>query len=90
MIELSNVSKLYQTVGGSNLVLDRVSFTFPSCTNIGILGRNGAGKSTLIRLIGGVELPSSGQIVRRMSLSWPLAFSGGFQGSLTGYDNVGY
>lgn len=53
-----------------------------------LLGRNGAGKSTLIKLIGGVEMPTSGRIIRGMSLSWPLGFAGGFQGSLTGYDNA--
>ena len=84
MIELSNVSKLYQTVGGSNLVLDRVSFTFPSCTNIGILGRNGAGKSTLLRIIAGTEHPDSGVVRRDGSVSWPIGFSGGFNGTLTG------
>lgn len=55
---------------------------------IGILGRNGAGKSTLIRLISGVEPPTTGEIKRTMSISWPLAFSGAFQGSLTGMDNL--
>jgi len=55
---------------------------------VGLLGRNGAGKSTLIKLIGGVEMPTSGKISRTMSVSWPLGFSGGFQGSLTGYDNA--
>ena len=53
-----------------------------------VVGPNGAGKSTLIRLIGGVEMPSSGKIIRKMSCSWPLGFNGGFQGSLTGYDNA--
>lgn len=52
------------------------------------MGRNGAGKSTLIRLIGGVESPDSGRIIRNMSVSWPLAFSGAFQGTLTGMDNL--
>ena len=33
-------------------------------------------------------MPTSGQITRRMTVSWPLGFSGGFQGSLTGYDNA--
>jgi capsular polysaccharide transport system ATP-binding protein len=42
----------------------------------------------LIKLIGGVELPTSGKIRRHMSISWPLGFGGGFQGSLTGYDNA--
>lgn len=55
---------------------------------VGLLGRNGAGKSTLIKLIGGVEMPSSGRVIRKMSVSWPLGFAGGFQGSLTGYDNA--
>ena len=36
----------------------------------------------------GVEAPTSGEIRRTMSISWPLAFSGAFQGSLTGMDNL--
>jgi capsular polysaccharide transport system ATP-binding protein len=55
---------------------------------VGILGLNGSGKSTLIRLIAGAEIPSRGKITRTMSVSWPLAFSGSFQGSLTGLDNL--
>lgn len=55
---------------------------------IGILGKNGAGKSTLVRILGGVEEPTSGVVQKNMSISWPLAFSGAFQGSLTGADNV--
>jgi ABC-type polysaccharide/polyol phosphate transport system ATPase subunit len=55
---------------------------------VGILGRNGAGKSTLIRLISGGEPATVGTVKRNMSVSWPLAFSGGFQRSLTGADNV--
>jgi capsular polysaccharide transport system ATP-binding protein len=41
-----------------------------------------------MRLIGGVEVPTSGRIEREMSLSWPLGLQGGFQGSLTGNDNM--
>ncbi len=33
-------------------------------------------------------MPTSGKILRNMSCSWPLGFHGGFQGSLTGYDNA--
>ena len=69
-------------------VLCGVDFSINPRERIGLLGRNGAGKSTLIRLIGGVEMPTSGKITRKMSCSWPLGFSGGFQGSLTGYDNA--
>jgi ABC-type polysaccharide/polyol phosphate transport system ATPase subunit len=42
----------------------------------------------MIRLLGGVEMPTSGVITRDMSISWPLAFAGGFQSSLTGLDNL--
>ncbi|WP_175820488.1 ATP-binding cassette domain-containing protein [Burkholderia sp. BCC0419] len=88
MIELDDVRKYYSTRNGQRLVLDGVNLTINPGERIGILGRNGAGKSTIIRLISGSELPSSGRISRSMAVSWPLAFSGGFQGSLTGLDNL--
>tara|TARA_B100000929_G_scaffold53956_1_gene39833 strand:- start:4193 stop:4795 length:603 start_codon:yes stop_codon:yes gene_type:complete len=69
-------------------VLKGVDFVINPLDRIGLLGRNGAGKSTLIRLLGGVEMPTSGKITRKMTCSWPLGFTGGFQGSLTGYDNA--
>jgi capsular polysaccharide transport system ATP-binding protein len=88
MIGLDNVSKVYRTRQGARTVLDRVSLTLERGRNVGILGRNGAGKSTLIRLLSGAERPTSGRIVRQMSVSWPLAFGGAFQGRLTGLDNL--
>jgi capsular polysaccharide transport system ATP-binding protein len=88
VINLDNVVKRYATRHGHNTVLDGVTFQVKPGEKIGILGRNGAGKSTLIRLISGAERPSSGSITRGMSVSWPLAFGGAFQGSLTGLDNL--
>lgn len=88
MIKLSNISKQYETRQGKRLILDDVNLTIEPGERIGILGRNGAGKSTMIRLISGSELPTTGSVSRTMSVSWPLAFSGGFQGSLTGLDNL--
>jgi capsular polysaccharide transport system ATP-binding protein len=88
MIELSNVVKRYRTRAGYRTVLDGIDLTIRPGEKVGILGMNGAGKSTLIRMISGVEYPSSGTVRRTMSVSWPLAFSGGFQGSLTGLDNL--
>ena len=69
-------------------MLKNLNLTLERGQKLGILGRNGAGKSTLVRLMSGAEPPSSGKIIRDMSISWPLAFSGGFQGSLTGIDNL--
>jgi capsular polysaccharide transport system ATP-binding protein len=88
MIQLDKVIKRYRTRGGRHTVLDGVSLQVQRGDKIGILGRNGAGKSTLIRLISGAELPTQGAIARGMSVSWPLAFGGAFQGSLTGLDNT--
>ncbi|MEL6666521.1 MAG: ABC transporter ATP-binding protein [Pseudomonadota bacterium] len=88
MIECRNVYKEYRSGSAATQVLKGVNFAIKPKERIGLLGRNGAGKSTLIRLIGGVEMPTSGRIRRKMTCSWPLGFNGGFQGSLTGYDNA--
>lgn len=88
MIICDNVKKSYKHHGGRKQVLNGVNFVVEQGERVALLGRNGAGKSTLIKLIGGVELPTSGRIIRKMSLSWPLGFTGAFQGSLTGYDNA--
>lgn len=88
MIVLDNISKVYGTRQGPRTVLDGISLRVAKGEKIGILGRNGAGKSTLIRLISGAELPTKGHIHRGISISWPLAFGGAFQGSLTGLDNL--
>jgi ABC-type polysaccharide/polyol phosphate transport system ATPase subunit len=84
MIRVRNLAKAY----GRRTIFESVSFDLPRGRKLGILGRNGAGKSTLIRIIGGAERPSAGRVERGMSVSWPLAFGGAFQTSLTGRDNV--
>jgi capsular polysaccharide transport system ATP-binding protein len=88
MIRLDDIHKRYHTRHGSVHVLDGVNLNVAPGEKVGVLGRNGAGKSTLIRLISGAERPSAGRIVRDMSVSWPLAFGGAFQGALTGLDNL--
>jgi capsular polysaccharide transport system ATP-binding protein len=88
MIHIENVTKRYSTRHGDVTVLDNVNLTIRPGEKIGILGRNGAGKSTIIRLISGAEKPTAGVIRRKMSVSWPLAFGGAFQGTLTGLDNL--
>ncbi|RQW43182.1 ABC transporter ATP-binding protein [Novosphingobium sp. LASN5T] len=88
MIICRNLAKSYTHGRARKSVFEDVNLTISSGDRIALLGRNGAGKTTLIKLIGGVEMPTSGRIERRMSVSWPLGFAGGFQGSLTGYDNA--
>jgi capsular polysaccharide transport system ATP-binding protein len=87
-ISLTNIVKEYHTQLGTRRVLDNVSFDLRRGEKIAVLGRNGAGKSTLVKLIGGVERPTSGHIHRGMSMSWPLAFGGGFEVAMSGMDNI--
>lgn len=74
--------------GAARPVFAGVDFRLAHNGRLGLLGRNGQGKSTLIRMLGGALPPSFGHIDWSMSASWPIGFHGGFQGSLTGLDNI--
>ena len=89
MIILDNVTKFYpMKKGGIHYVIKEISLEIPSNKSLAILGPNGAGKSTLLRMIGGAEAPNSGKITAEGHVSWPLGVGVGFQGSLTGRQNV--
>ncbi len=88
MIELTNVYKRYKGPAPQRWVLRNLTLTFPTGISVGILGGNGAGKSTLLKLIGGLDEPDQGTIVRNTNVSWPIGLAGGFQGSMTGRQNV--
>jgi capsular polysaccharide transport system ATP-binding protein len=88
MIHLVEVSKQYSTWAGDRIILFPTSLTIPTDRGVAVLGRNGAGKSTLLRMIAGVEMPDHGRIVRTVSVSWPLGYSGGVSPDMTGRQNV--
>lgn len=88
MISFRNVSKTYHIRKFRKEVLSDLSFDIPTGWSLGICGANGAGKSTLMRLISGVESPSSGRITRSVTCSWPIGYASCFQSSLTGADNA--
>ena len=88
MIRAIDLTKEYRVEGRVHRAVNGVSFTVARGEKLALIGHNGAGKSTLIRMIGGVELPTRGTIEQTMSVSWPLALQGGFQGTLTGNDNI--
>ncbi|MFE0838840.1 ABC transporter ATP-binding protein [Achromobacter insolitus] len=88
MFEVKNVTKSYYTPRGRRYVFRNITFTIPPNRNIGLIGKNGSGKSTLMRLLGGADTPDRGKILTDRSVSWPVGLTGGFQGSMSGRDNV--
>lgn len=89
MITVTDVHKRYwKRKGEPHWVLRGVSVTFPSDRNVGVIGVNGAGKSTLLRLIGGIDMPTRGEIRVESRVSWPIGLTKGLQGTLTGRQNA--
>jgi len=88
MIRFQDVSKTYHIRKFKKDVFSDLNFNIATGTSLGICGANGAGKSTLMRLISGVESPTTGTIERDVTCSWPIGYSSCFQSSLTGADNA--
>ena len=61
MLRLEHVSKIYPT----GEVLRDITWEVKEGDRIGLVGVNGAGKSTQLRLIAGIEEPSTGLVVRQ-------------------------
>lgn len=68
--------------------LDGVSLTVKKGEALGIIGRNGAGKSTLLKLISRITLPTGGTISYRGRVTSLLEVGTGFNGELTGRENI--
>ena len=88
MIHFKNVNKYYPTKQGRSYVFKDVNISLPIDKNIAVLGPNGVGKSTLIRMLGGADFPSKGEITSDERISWPLGLQGGLQGSMSARENV--
>lgn len=83
---VKDLTKSY--ISSGKTVFNDLNFEVKTKDRLAILGRNGQGKSTLIKILGGVLGASSGSVTWKMSSSWPIGFGGGFQGSLSGLDNI--
>ncbi|CAM4272738.1 lipopolysaccharide transport system ATP-binding protein [Yersinia intermedia] len=88
MIRIENLTKSYRTPAGRHYVFKNLNVEFPTNKSVALIGRNGSGKSTLLRVIGGIDRPDSGKVITDKTISWPVGLAGGFQGSLTGRENV--
>ncbi len=62
MIQLTNVSKVYRTRAGEVRAMDDVTFEVPAGQFVAVRGHSGSGKSTLLALVGGLAVPSSGEV----------------------------
>lgn len=63
ILEVKNLTKIYGNDENKVVALDHVSFTVEKCEFIAIVGSSGSGKSTLLHLIGGVDKPTSGEVI---------------------------
>ena len=69
ILSMKNVTKTYESGRDTLLILDDISFDVAPGESLVITGESGSGKSTLLNLIGGLDLPDSGDI---LSCDWAL------------------
>ena len=62
-VEFRNISKRYGADASAPLVVKGISFEIEQGTLTTILGPSGCGKTTVLRMIAGLESPTSGQII---------------------------
>nr|KJR72442.1 MAG: sugar ABC transporter ATP-binding protein [Vulcanisaeta sp. AZ3] len=60
-VVVRNVTKVFKR--GSVVALDNVSLTVERGSRFGVLGPSGAGKTTLMRIIAGLDVPTSGEVL---------------------------
>ena len=63
LLEVKNLTKIYGHEDNQVVALKDISFTVEKGEFIAIVGSSGSGKSTLLHLIGGVDKPTSGDVI---------------------------
>lgn len=88
MIRFEHLTKVFELDGKQKVIASDINLTFPAGRTVALMGRNGVGKSTILQMIAGTANPTSGRIVSRGTISWPVGFAGSFHGELTGAQNT--
>lgn len=63
VLQCNSLGKAYQDGDRSITVLEGLDFTLQAGEKIAIVGTSGSGKSTLLNLLGGLDTPSSGEVL---------------------------
>ncbi|MCH7323000.1 methionine ABC transporter ATP-binding protein [Solibacillus sp. MA9] len=63
MIDIQNITKVYKTKNGELTAVNDVNLSINKGEIFGIIGYSGAGKSTMIRLLNGLEKPTTGSVI---------------------------
>lgn len=63
ILEVNGLTKIYGSGDNRVTALDHVSFQVKKGEFVAIVGASGSGKSTLMNLIGGIDRPTSGEVV---------------------------
>ena len=63
LIEVKNLNKIYGSGEAEVKALKNINLNIEQGEFVAIVGQSGSGKSTLLHLIGGADIPSSGEVI---------------------------
>ena len=62
MLELKNITKIYEVAGQKQKALNKVNIKFRKNEFVSILGPSGSGKTTLLNIVGGLDKYTEGNL----------------------------